>query len=133
MPCCSLHSYTCSPPQKPGSQNPRGRILLAYFFIVLTVFQFKTTYTIDFIITTVKRAKLSSPVQTGPGDHPASCTMGTGSFPGVKYGRGVTLTTHPILVPWSWKSRAIPLHTLWATPGLYRGYFALLLNEMGSH
>ena len=22
------------------------------------------------------------PVQTGPGAHPASCTMGTGSFPG---------------------------------------------------
>ena len=24
------------------------------------------------------------PVQTGPGAHPVSCTMGTGSFPGVK-------------------------------------------------
>jgi len=24
------------------------------------------------------------PVQTGPGAHPASCTMGTGSFPGVE-------------------------------------------------
>jgi len=23
------------------------------------------------------------PIQTGPGAHPASCTMGTGSFPGV--------------------------------------------------
>ena len=55
------------------------------------------------------------PVQTGPGAHPASCTMGTGSFPGVKYGRGVLLTTHPLLVPRSWKSRAIPLPTLWAT------------------
>jgi len=40
-----------------------------------------------------------APVQTGPGPHPASCTMGTGSFPGVKSGRGVTLTPHPILVP----------------------------------
>jgi len=29
------------------------------------------------------------PVQTGPGAHPASCKMGTGSFPGVKCGRGV--------------------------------------------
>jgi hypothetical protein len=29
-------------------------------------------------------------VQTGPGAHPASCKMGTGSFPGVKRpGRGV--------------------------------------------
>ena len=38
---------------------------------------------------------LSAPVQTDPGAHPASCTMGTGSFPGVKSGRGVTLTPHP--------------------------------------
>jgi len=58
------------------------------------------------------------PVQTGPGAHPASCKMGTGSYPGVKCGRGVLLTTHPLLVPRSWKSRAIPLPTLWATPGL---------------
>jgi hypothetical protein len=58
------------------------------------------------------------PVQTGPGAHPASCTMGTGSFPAVKCGRGVLLTTHPLLVPRSWKSRGIPLPTLWATPGL---------------
>jgi hypothetical protein len=29
-------------------------------------------------------ARLFSPMQTGPGAHPASCTMGTGSFPGVK-------------------------------------------------
>ena len=56
------------------------------------------------------------PVPTGPGAHPASCKMGTGSFPGVKSGRGVTLTTHPLLVPGSWKSRAIPLPTFWATP-----------------
>ena len=52
------------------------------------------------------RARFSAPVQTGPGAHPASCTMGTGSFPGVKSGRGVT--------PWSRKSRAIPLLPLWA-------------------
>ena len=58
------------------------------------------------------------PVQTGPGAHPASCKMGIGSFPGVKCGWGVLLTTHPLLVPRSWKSRAIPLPTLWATLGL---------------
>ena len=57
------------------------------------------------------------PVQTGPGAHPASCTMGTGSFRGVKCGRGVLLTTHPLLVSRSWRSRAIPLPTLWPTPG----------------
>ena len=60
------------------------------------------------------RARFSAPVQTGLGVHPASCTMGTGSFPGVKSGRGVTLTPHPLLVPWSRKSRAIPLLSLWA-------------------
>ena len=46
-------------------------------------------------------ARLSAPVQTGPGAHPASCTMGTGSFPGVKSDRGMMLTPHPLLVPWS--------------------------------
>ena len=35
----------------------------------------------------------------GPGAHPASCTMGTGFFPGVKSGQGATLTPHPLLVP----------------------------------
>ena len=35
-------------------------------------------------------------------------------FPGVKSGRGVALTPHPLLVPWSRKSRAIPLLPLWA-------------------
>ena len=39
---------------------------------------------------------------------------GTGSFPKVKSGLGVTLTSHPLLVPWSRKSRAIPLIPLWA-------------------
>jgi len=58
------------------------------------------------------------PVQPGPGPHPASCKIGTGSFPGVKCGRGVLLTTHPLLVPRSQKSSAIPLPTHWATPGL---------------
>jgi len=62
-----------------------------------------------------------SPIQTGPGAHPASCTMGTGSFPGVKCGRGVLLTPHPLLVPRSWKSRAINLPTLWATTGPVTG------------
>jgi len=59
-------------------------------------------------------ARFSSPVQTDPGVHPAPSTMGTGCFPGVKSGRVVTLTPHPLLVPWSRKSRAIPLLPLWA-------------------
>jgi hypothetical protein len=39
-------------------------------------------------------------------------------FPGGMCDRGVLLTTHPFLLPRSWKSRAITLPTLWATPGL---------------
>ena len=39
--------------------------------------------------------RFSAHVQTGPEAHPASCKMGTGSFPGVRCGRGVTLTPHP--------------------------------------
>jgi hypothetical protein len=44
-------------------------------------------------------ARFSAPVQTGPEAHPVSCTMGTGSFPGLMCGRGVTLAPHPLLVP----------------------------------
>jgi len=40
-------------------------------------------------------ARFSAPVQTGPGAHPASCTMGTGVFPGGRGGRGVGLTPTP--------------------------------------
>ena len=52
--------------------------------------------------------RFSAQVHTGPGAHPASCTMGTGFFPGVKSGRGVTLTPHPLLVTWSRKVRGKP-------------------------
>ena len=35
-------------------------------------------------------ARFSTPIQTGPGAHPASYAMGIGSFPGIKrQGRGV--------------------------------------------
>ena len=40
-------------------------------------------------------ARFSAPVQTGPGAHPASCTMGAGSFPGGKERPG--LETDPSL------------------------------------
>jgi hypothetical protein len=46
-------------------------------------------------------------VQTGSGAHPASCTMGTGVLPlGPTHGRGITLTTHPHLVPRSGMNRS---------------------------
>jgi len=53
--------------------------------------------------------------------------MGTGSFPGVKCGWGVLLTTHPLLAPRSWKSRAIPLLPLWATTRPVTGLLYLYL------
>jgi len=68
------------------------------------------------------------PLQTGPGAHPASCTLGTGSFPGVKCGRSVLLTTHPLIVPRSWK---IELHLYppsgphWASNGKLCFYLSL--------
>jgi hypothetical protein len=59
------------------------------------------------------KARFSAPVYTGPGTHPASRTMSTGSFSGIESGRDVALTPHPFLVPWSKEqSRAIPLLSL---------------------
>ena len=69
------------------------------------------------------------PVQTGLGAHPASFAMGTRFLPGVKCGQGVLLTTHPLLAPRSWKSRAIHLPTLWATTGSVTGLLYLLYDN----
>jgi hypothetical protein len=66
------------------------------------------------------------PVQTGPRAHPASCTMDTGSFPGVKCGWGVLLTTRPLLAPRSWKSRALSLPPSGPQPGPVTGLLYLL-------
>ena len=54
-------------------------------------------------------ARFSAPVQTAPWGPSILLYMGTGSFRGVKSGRCVTLTPHSLLLPWSRKSRAIPL------------------------
>ena len=57
-------------------------------------------------------ARLSAPVLTGTGVHPASCTMGTGLSMGKERpGRDTDSSLH--LVPWSRKSRAISLPTPW--------------------
>ena len=108
--------------------------IIGFFFENMLHFQFKIRLLLFTICTCayttgwtvrdrIPGGEKFSPVHTGPGAHPASCIMGTGSFPGVKCGLGVLLTTHPLLVPRSWKSRAIPLPTLWATPVLERGHF----------
>jgi hypothetical protein len=71
-------------------------------------------------------ARFFAYVQTGPGAHPASCTMGTGSFPGVKRpGRGADHP--PLLAPRSRKSRAIPLPPS-GLSSLLRGTFTLHKN-----
>jgi hypothetical protein len=72
------------------------------------------------------------PVQPGPGAHPASCKIVIGSFPGVKCGRGMLLTTRPPSSAEVMKSRVILLPTLWATTGpvtglLYLSYIFLTL------
>jgi hypothetical protein len=56
--------------------------------------------------------RFSAPIQTGPGAHPASYTMGTGSFQGVKQaGAWRWPPTH--ILRWGW-SQAIRLLHLWA-------------------
>jgi hypothetical protein len=58
-------------------------------------------------------------VQTGSGDHPASCTMGAGGpFPGDKARPGMTLTTHPHLVPTSRMNRSYASSPTFATTGV---------------
>jgi len=66
--------------------------------------------------------------------------MGTGSFLGVKSGWGVTLALHHLLVPWSRKSRAIPLLPLWAVQPVqnlsvcvYKGALYLFFHDAKYH
>ena len=49
---------------------------------------------------------------------------------GLKCGRGVLLTTHPLLVPRSWKSRAITLPTLWGHTRPVTGSLYLYVSPM---
>ena len=54
-------------------------------------------------------------------DPPSLLYNGYWVFPGGKGGRGVMLTTHPLLVPRLRKSWAVPPLTLWVLLGLLRG------------
>jgi len=57
-------------------------------------------------------AKFSAPTQTDTEAQPATCTMGTGSFPGVKRpGRGADHPPH--LAPRLKKGRTVTLLPLW--------------------
>ena len=58
-----------------------------------------TRYGLDYpMIESQWGATISASVQTGPGDHPASYTMGIGSFPGVKR-PGLGIDHPPHLAP----------------------------------
>jgi hypothetical protein len=91
---CVIYTFTCGPGSSVG-------IVIGYGLDGPGI---ESRWGLDF----------SAPVQTGPGAHSSSYTMGIGSFPGLKSGQGVTLSPHSLLVPWSWKSRAITLLPLWA-------------------
>jgi hypothetical protein len=65
-------------------------------------------------------ARFSAPVQTGPGAHPASSTMGTGSFPGVKSSWGVMLTPHPTSSAVGHERVELYLYSPYEPYGLYR-------------
>jgi len=78
-------------------------------------------------------ARFSARVQTDPGAHPASCSMGTGSFPGVKSGRSVTLTPSSAVVKKEWSYTSTPPmgRTACTVPQyLYKGalYLTLLMS-----
>jgi len=85
-------------------------------------------------------ARFSAPGQTGPWAHPSSCTMGTGSFPGVKSGRCLTLTPSPpssavVKKQWSYTSTPPMGRTVCTEPQcLYKGalylYFTLTPHKL---
>ena len=64
--------------------------------------------------------KFTASVQTSPGAHPASCTMGSGYFPGVKSGRGVTLTPPPPSSAVGHEGVELYLYSPYGPYGLYR-------------
>jgi len=65
-------------------------------------------------------ARFSTPVQTSPGAHPASCAKGTGSFLGVKSGWGVMLTPHPPSSAIGHERVELYLYSPYEPYGLYR-------------
>lgn len=66
-------------------------------------------------------------IQIGPEDHPVSCKMGAGCLSQGYSGRGVALTTHPLLAP-ELRMGTSPLCLL---AYLYFPYFLIDLDEVG--
>jgi len=65
-------------------------------------------------------ARFSAPVQTGPRAHPASCTMGTGSFPGVKDQPGRDADPSPPSSAVGHERAELYLYSHYGPYGLYR-------------
>ena len=68
----------------------------------------------------------SRPIQSGPKAHPASCRMGTGSLSWVERGRGMVLTTHPLL------ASRLSVHTAILLP-LHSGCLACVRTHTHTH
>jgi hypothetical protein len=99
----------------------RGSKIICPMLVTRTTKKVKKVKTVNYGTKKKKKipvgARFFAHVQTGPGVHPASCTMGTGKYPGVKRpGRGADHP--PPLAPRLRMSRAIPLLSLWALRGL---------------
>ena len=65
-------------------------------------------------------ARFSAPVQTDPGVHPASCTISTGSFPGVKSGLGRDAAPSPPSTAVGHERVELYLYSPYGPYGLYR-------------
>jgi len=65
-------------------------------------------------------SRFSATVHTGPGTHTAFLYNGYQVFPGGKERPGRDADPSPLLVPWSRKSRAIPLLPLWVVRAVQR-------------
>jgi len=65
-------------------------------------------------------ARFSAPVQTSPGAHPSSCTMGTGSFPGGKEQPGRDTDPSPPSSAIGHERVELYLYSPYGPYGLYR-------------
>ena len=74
-------------------------------------------------------ARISAPAQTGPGAHPASCTIGIGSFPGVER-PGRDADPSPSSSAVSHERVELYLYSPYGPYGLYRAsvHFTLTVN-----
>jgi len=71
--------------------------------------------------------KFSVPVQTGPGPYPASCTVGTGSFPGGKKRPGCDADSSPPSSAVGHERVELYLYFPYGPYGLYKGALYLFL------